>query len=440
MVHMRIAVFGLGYVGCVTAACLAARGHSVIGVDVASNKVEMLNAGNSPVFEEGLGELIADGIAGGALRATTDAAEAVLNSDLSLVCVGTPSNTNGSLRLAFVERVAVDIGRALQGKTEYHLVVFRSTVLPGTVEEILVPILTRASGRTRGVDFDVAFHPEFLREGSGILDFEHPPKIVIGVNDSACGSLLTCIYEGLEAPVIRTSIRVAEAVKYVDNVFHALKVSFANEIGNVCKALSVDSHEVMQIFCADRQLNISPAYLLPGAAFGGSCLPKDLRAFVYEARSHDVQVPLLEAIGHSNDRQKSRALGLVLDTGKKRIGMLGLSFKAGSDDLRESPAVELVKGLIGEGCLVAIYDPNVYLAKLFGANEAYIERELPHVAVLIRDTLQEVLDESDVIVVTNRSPDFSRIAETLRDGQILIDLVGLPSVATSHGEYVGISW
>ncbi len=437
---MRIAVFGLGYVGCVTAACLAARGNTVIAIDVAAHKVDMLNSGRSPIIEEGLDELVAAGVALGALRATTRAADAISTSDLSLVCVGTPSNANGSLRLEFIERVAADIGAALADATDFHLVVFRSTMLPGTVEDILMPILSRKSGRRLGQDFGVAYHPEFLREGSAIHDFENPPKIVVGERDGSSAQGLVRLYDGFRAPLIRTSIRVAETVKYVDNVFHALKISFANEVGNICRAVSVDSHEVMRIFSEDRVLNISAAYLMPGAAFGGSCLPKDLRALVYEARTHDVPVPLLEAIGVSNDQQKARALRLVRATGKRRIGVLGLSFKAGTDDLRESPAVELVEGLLGKGFEVSIYDPKVYLATIFGANKQYIERELPHVATLLRSSLDDVLATCEVIVIANRDSEFANVKHKVRDGQVLIDLVRLPDTGVSDGEYVGISW
>ncbi len=439
---MNISVFGLGYVGCVTAACLARQGHTVVCVDIEQHKIDLINAGSSPVIEEGLSALIVEGVRAGRLCATSSATEAVLRTDLTLVCVGTPSNQNGSLRLEFTERVTTQIGDALRQKRAYHLVTFRSTVLPGTVEDLLLPILARRSGREPDCDFGVAFHPEFLREGSALRDFQHPPKIVIGQRTAASGDFLCRIYPDPPTPVIRTSIHTAEAVKYVDNLFHALKVTFANEVGNTCKALGVDSHEVIRIFCQDRQLNLSPAYLQPGFAFGGSCLPKDLRAFVYEARTRDVKVPLLEAISISNDQQKARALQLVRQTGKRRIGVLGLSFKAGTDDLRESPAVELVEGLLGKGYHVAVYDPNVYLAGLFGANKAYIERELPHIALLLRESLDEVLRESEVVVVTNRNPEFARVLTSLGSDQILIDLVHLPDGSSPSCEYryVGISW
>jgi GDP-mannose 6-dehydrogenase len=440
MSGMKVAIFGLGYVGCVSAACLARRGHSIVGVDVDHTKVDMVNAGRSPIIEGGLEDLIASGVASGKLSATTDAIEAVCSSDLSLVCVGTPSNGNGSLRLDYVERVAEQIGEGIRQTGPYHLVVLRSTVLPGTVESRLRPILERSSGRTTGKGFGLAVNPEFLREGSALHDFEHPSAIVIGEWDTASGDATAHLYGGLSAPLFRTTIRVAEAVKYVANVFHALKVTFANEIGNVCKACGVDSHDVMRIFCADTQLNLSPAYLKPGFAYGGSCLPKDLRAFIYEGRSRDVEIPLLEAISRSNDQHKLNAFRLIQRTGKRRIGILGLSFKAGTDDLRESPTVELAEVLLGKGYQVAIYDSNVSLASIFGANKAYIEGELPHIASLLRERVSQVLEESDVVVVANQAAEFFSVPARLREGQILIDLVRLPDVTSARGQYVGICW
>lgn len=439
---MRIGVFGLGYVGSVNATCLAQRGHTVTGVDVNRTKIDLVNAGVSPVKEPGLDAFLRPLVAEGRLRACDDAVGTVLATDLSLVCVGTPSNANGSLRLQYVEHVAEQIGEALRQAHRHHVVIFRSTMLPCTVEDFLIPILTRASGRAPGDGYSVLFHPEFLREGSALFDFEYPPKIVVGCSarDHQGRAAMADLYSSFSVPITFTSIRVAEAVKYIDNIFHALKVAFANEIGNVCKALRVDSHEAMAIFCQDTKLNLSPEYLRPGSAFGGSCLPKDLRAFTYEARSRDVAVPLLEAIALSNEQQKANTLQLVRKTGKRRIGVLGLSFKADTDDLRESPSVDLVEGLLGKGCQVTVYDPVLKLDHLMGANLSYLEEELPHVAAMLRGSIEEVLEESDVLVVANRDQEFADIATKLRPEQVLIDLVRLPSINGHGHNYQGISW
>lgn len=439
---MRVSVFGLGYVGSVSAACLAQAGHEVVGVDVNPVKVEIINDGRSPVIETGLSELIGGQVAVGCLRATTDATSAVLETDISLVCVGTPSNTNGSLNLDFVERVCQDIGRALEQKKGYHVVVVRSTLLPGTTETLVIPTLELASGQKAGVDFGVCYNPEFLREGTSLNDFYHPPFTLIGQNESQAGDVTKSLYASLDAPLLMVSYRVAEMVKYVSNTFHALKICFANEIGNICKREGIDGHEVMDIFCLDRKLNISPAYLKPGFAFGGSCLPKDLRALLYRAGQLDLHLPVLEAVLPSNEKQLKHGIGLIRATGKKKIGVLGFSFKAGTDDLRESPMVELIETLIGKGYQVCVYDHNVSLAQLHGANKAYIEREIPHIAKLIRTSLEEVLSESEVIVIGHRAKEFNRVPELAQNGQIVIDLVrimdDLPSVSDVY--YNGICW
>jgi len=437
---MRIAVFGLGYVGCVTAACLTKQGHQVIGVDVDTSKVASVNAGHSPIIECGLDELIAAGRAAGLLSATPDAAAAVGASAVSFICVGTPSNPNGSLKLNDVRRVAEDIGQALRDLATFHVVVFRGTMLPCSVESELLPILERASGRRAGSDFGVAVNPEFLREGTAILDFEHPPKTVIGATDERTAHLLAGLYAYSEAPLIRTSLRTAEMVKYVDNVFHALKVTFANEVGNLCQAMGLDSHEVMRIFCADTKLNLSSTYLQPGAAYGGSCLPKDLRALVHDARSHDLRLPLIEAIEPSNEAQKQRALALVMATKHRRIGVLGLSFKPATDDLRESPTVELVRQLLGAGHDVLIYDRNLVLARLTGANKAYIEREIPYISGLIRHSIDEVLAAAEVVVLAHHDLEFASVPGKLRPGQVLVDLVHLAEPIAEGAMYYGLNW
>jgi GDP-mannose 6-dehydrogenase len=438
---MKVSVFGLGYVGSVSAGCFAALGHPVVGVDVSSMKVDLINAGRSPVIESGLDELIARAVADGQLRATTCAEEAVLATDLSLVCVGTPSDLNGNLNLEFVERVCHEIGQALSAKPAYHVVVLRSTMLPGSAEARLVPILEAASGRAAGRDFGVVFNPEFLREGTAVADFHQPPFTLIGQYDERGAALAAELYRRLEAPLLTVPLKVAEMVKYANNAFHAVKVVFANEIGAICKQQGIDSHQVMDIFCRDEKLNLSSYYLRPGFAFGGSCLPKDLRALLYHAHRLDVSAPLLESLLPSNALQVRRAVDLVRQTGRKRVGALGFSFKAGTDDLRESPMVELIETLVGKGFQVRVYDRNVSLARLHGANKAYIEREIPHIASLMCERLDDVLAQSDVIVVGNRAPEFSEVLGRLRPDQVVIDLVRITNDgARLNGQYQAIGW
>src|SRR5436305_4721895 len=437
---MRLIVFGLVYVGCVSAACFAKEGHEVVGVDVNQTKVDIINGGRSPIVEAGVGELIGEMVARGKLRATTDSAEAVNGSEISLVCVGTPSNANGSLDLTYVKRVCKEMGGALETKRERHTVVIRSTMLPGTIESVVVPALEVYSGKKAGRDFGVAVNPEFLREGSSLKDFYAPPFTLIGADDEDTGALVRRLYSGIDAPSFVTSTKAAEMVKYACNCFHALKVSFANEIGNVCKGLGIDSHEVMNVFCHDTKLNLSPYYLKPGFAFGGSCLPKDLRAITYKAKELDVDVPLLSCVLQSNRQQVERAVEMVLRTGRKRIGVLGFSFKAGTDDLRESPMVALIETLIGKGMQLAIYDRDVNLARLFGANKEYIEREIPHVSQLMRENIEEVLEHAEVLIICNKAEEFREVATKFRSDQTLIDLVRLFESRSSGGAYEGICW
>jgi GDP-mannose 6-dehydrogenase len=437
---MKLSVFGLGYVGCVSAACFAREGFDVTGVDVNPTKVSIINAGQSPIVEAGVGELIAEMVGAGRLRATSDSAEAVRASDLSLVCVGTPSKPNGSLDLTYVERVCREIGEALASKASRHTVVLRSTMLPGTIESVVRPALESASGRKAGQNLGVCINPEFLREGTSLKDFYSPPFTLIGADEEETTEAVRRLYAGVDAPVLVTSTRAAEMVKYACNAFHAVKVAFANEIGNVCKGLGIDSHEVMSIFCEDRKLNLSPYYLKPGFAFGGSCLPKDLRAVTYKARELDVDVPLLAAVLPSNRQQVERAVGMILRTGKKRVGVLGMSFKAGTDDLRESPMVALIETLIGKGLRLSIYDRDVSLARLFGANKEYIEREIPHISQLMRGSLEEVLEDAEVVVVGNKAEEFRAVESRLRAGQTVVDLVRLFDGRTSGPGYEGICW
>jgi GDP-mannose 6-dehydrogenase len=437
---MRVSVFGLGYVGAVSAACLAADGHEVVGVDKSVSKVELMNSGKSPIIETNIDAMIRAAHSEGRLRATTDAAEAIRSTELSLVCVGTPSESNGSLSLAHVRNVCNDIGAALKTLERYHIVIIRSTVLPGTVREVVIPELERASGKKAGAAFGVCFNPEFMREGTAVKDYYHPPKTVVGELDRRAGDQLLAIYAGLTAPVIRTTLETAEMVKYVDNTWHALKVGFANEIGSICKPLGIDSFEVMDIFCQDTKLNISPYYLKPGFAFGGSCLPKDVRALRYRAKTLDVEAPILNSILPSNDAHVRRGLDLVLLQGKRRIGVLGFSFKAGTDDLRESPIVELIERLIGKGYDLLVYDNNVHLARLTGANRDYILNHIPHIANLMRDSIEQVLNHAEIVVVGNAGPEFAKIRAKLRPGQKIIDLVRVDSAVKSDEQYEGLCW
>ena len=438
---MKISVIGLGYVGCVSAACLASRGHQVVGVDVSPVKVDLIRGGHAPVVEERIGELTAEVVEAGALRATTDIADAIASTEISLVCVGTPSAGNGSLSTEYLERVAEQIGTVLAGKAERHTIVFRSTMLPGTCVNLLIPIVEKASGKTAGVDFGVAVNPEYLREGTSVRDFFEPPKTVIGESDPATGDAVAALYEGLPGDVFRVPIPVAEMSKYADNSFHALKISFANELGAICRALGVDSHRVTDVFLADRKLNVSPAYLRPGFAFGGSCLPKDVRGLVYAARQADVSAPLLANILVSNEDHLKRAVELVVGTGRRKVGLFGLSFKPGTDDLRESPMVELAERLIGKGYDLRIYDANVALSRLIGANRDYISSHLPHLSDLLTNSASDVLEHAEVCVVGHADPAVLTALDAAGD-RTIIDLVRLPDADTRRANpgYVGLGW
>ncbi|HEY7736144.1 MAG TPA: UDP-glucose/GDP-mannose dehydrogenase family protein [Candidatus Limnocylindrales bacterium] len=436
-----VSIFGLGYVGSVSAACFADRGHRVIGVDASPVKVDMIRSGRSPIIEDGLDELVAKGISSGRLEATDDWRRAIQETQLSIICVGTPSNANGSLDLSAVRRVAESIGTAIGEKDGYHVVVVRSTMLPGSTEEVVIPTLERCSGKKAGVDFGVCFNPEFLREGSSIRDFDKPPYTIIGGSEERATNAVRELYAELDAPLFTVPIRVAEMLKYANNAFHALKVAFANEIGLLCQAQGIDSHQVMDIFVQDQKLNISPYYLRPGFAFGGSCLPKDLRALLHHGRSLDVYPPVLEAILPSNERHVDAAYQMIRRTGSKRVGVLGLSFKAGTDDLRESPIVTLVERLIGRGYHVRVYDRNVSLANLVGANRAYIEQEIPHIASVMTTSLQELMDDVDVLVIANGDPEFRTALDGRKAGQQVIDLVRIEKDGRPNDPaYQGIAW
>lgn len=436
---MRISVFGLGYVGAVSAACLARDGHDVIGVDPNETKLGLINAGHSPIVEKGLEDLIRDAVAGGRLRAVADARSAISASELSLVCVGTPSEGNGSLNLRYVRAVCEEIGRCLKDKAAYHTVVIRSTILPGTMRGTVIPTLESASGLRAGRDFGVCNNPEFLREGTAIFDYDNPPKTVIGMADEKSGALLASLYAALPAPLISTAIETAEMVKYVDNVWHAVKVTFGNEVGAICKRLGIDSHAVMDIFLQDRKLNISPNYLKPGFAFGGSCLPKDVSALSYESARLDLDLPLLQSLMPSNRLHVERALEMILRHGRKRIGILGLSFKAGTDDLRHSPMVDVAERLIGKGYEIRAYDRNVSLSRLLGANREYILTHIPHIARLLVDTADELVDFAEIVVVGNGGEEFAGIVGRLSPRQTVIDLVRLKTGELAAA-YEGIAW
>ncbi|HYW38893.1 MAG TPA: UDP-glucose/GDP-mannose dehydrogenase family protein [Terriglobales bacterium] len=438
---MKISVFGLGYVGTVSAGCLATNGHEVIGVDPVRTKVDLINQGQSPIVEADIGEIIATAVDSGRLRATNDTFDAVQETELSFVCVGTPSQPNGNLDLRYIRRVCEQIGAALRGKEGRHVVVIRSTVVPGTLRNIVIPILEEASGMKGGSDFGVCHNPEFLREGSAVKDFNAPPRTVIGELDPCSGELLATLYQMLDAPLIRTGLEVSEMVKYIDNSWHALKIGFANEIGNLSKVFGVDAHEVMDIFCQDRKLNISCAYLMPGFAFGGSCLPKDLRALAYQAKRLDLEIPILTSILPSNDLQISRALQHIIGLGYRRIGILGFSFKAGTDDLRESPVVELIERLIGKGYDLRIYDKNVSLASLLGANRDFILNRIPHISRLMVDDIGAVLEHAQTIVIGTRDPDFADVPDRLTQGQVVLELVRMAAARRSEGgKYEGLCW
>ena len=438
---MRVSVFGLGYVGSVSAASFAADGHQVVGVDVNPDKVASINAGRCPIIEPGLDDLLAAGVAEGRLRATTDAAEAVADSEVSLLCVGTPSRRNGSLDLAYLERVASQVGAALRNKSSYHVVVVRSTVLPGTTNERIIPLLEHESGKAYGEGFGVSINPEFLREGTALKDFRKPPLTLVGHNHAADAGGTIALYQSIDAPLVTTTIRVAEMLKYTSNAWHALKVCFANEIGNLCKRLSVDSHEVMDIFCRDEKLNLSASYLKPGFAFGGSCLPKDVRALQYRAKEVDVELPVISQILTSNRLQIQHAFDEVMETGRKKIGLLGFSFKAGTDDLRESPCAILAEALLGKGLSLQIYDKNVSLARLVGANKEYIDQQIPHLSSLLCDSIEQLVQHSEVIIVGNQSAEFADALTRTTPDQIVIDLVRLPIAGSQvNAEYRGLCW
>ena len=437
---MNISIFGLGYVGAVSAVCLAKLGHRVIGVDTNTLKVELINKGISPIVEPGVEALLQQAVNERRLSATTNLTEAVQQTEISLVCVGTPSSLNGSLNLDQVMRVAEQVGQTLRLKNTYHGLVIRSTVLPGTVDKVAA-IVARESGKQVGRDFGVADNPEFLREGTSIFDFENPPYTVVGGSDETIVKMLAEMYNGVHAPFHAVKIREAEILKYACNAFHAVKVTFANEIGAISKKLRIDSHVVMDLFARDTKLNISPYYLKPGFAFGGSCLPKDVRAITYESRRLDIDTPLLQALVPSNEAQIERVINWVVQSKRKKVGILGLSFKQDTDDLRESPIVNVVEALIGKGYDLAIFDANVNIARLVGGNKAYIEQEIPHISSLMKNSIEEVLEHAEVILIANKGEGFRKAVQMLKPHQVVFDLVRITEEwKIPHGTYEGIGW
>ena len=437
----RISVFGLGYVGAVSLACLARDGHEMTGVDIDPAKLEMLRRGQAPIVETGIQELTRNVIRGGKVTVTDSVRDAILGTDVSFICVGTPARNNGNQNLDAITRVAEQIGAVLAEKSTRHVVVIRSTVKPGTVEEVIRPALEAASGLQAGVDFSLCFQPEFLREGTSIHDYDHPPLTVVGASDPHGVEVLRGVFGHLPCEFVHTSIRTAEMLKYACNVFHAVKVTFANEIGRICQASDVDPHEVMKLLCMDRQLNISSAYLRPGFAFGGSCLPKDLKALVYLAKSADIDVPMLASVMPSNTAHIEHAIEQVLASGKRRVGMLGLSFKAGTDDLRESPLVIMAERFIGKGLQLSIYDPHVNVARLIGANRRFIEESIPHIASVMTSDVATLVREADVLVVASKTPEaLAALQAHTRPDQLLLDVVGLPDREAHDAEYRGVCW
>jgi len=437
----RISIFGLGYVGAVSLACLARDGHRVIGVDIDPVKLALIRDRKSPILEEGIQELMRDVVNSGRVTVTADAAAAMRETELSFVCVGTPSAANGSQDLTAILRLAEQIGAALALKDGFHTIVIRSTVQPGTVEDKIEPILERASGKKAGVDFGVCFQPEFLREGSSIRDYDHPPYTIVGANCEASVDQVRALFRHLDTRFLVTSIRVAETLKMACNAFHALKITFANEIGRVSQSMGIDAHEVMRLVCADKRLNISPAYLKPGFAFGGSCLPKDLRALTNIAKQNDIELPMLSSLLISNRVHIDHAVDRILKLGRPKVGMLGLSFKTGTDDLRESPLVLVAKRLLGEGCELRIFDPEVQLSRLLGANRSYIDANIPHLGSLLCGSIEEMINPSDVILVGLQQSALNDALQVhVQPGQFVLDLVNLPNRDLLRCRYEGICW
>jgi GDP-mannose 6-dehydrogenase len=438
---LRFAIFGLGYVGSVTAACLADKGHDVVGVEVNPDKLALFRAGKTPLFEPGLGELLARVHSAGRFTVTANTTEAIHNATMSFICVGTPSKKGGQADLSHVEHVSREIGEALRGAQGTHTVVVRSTMLPGSIEDVVIPQIESASGKREGQDFHVITNPEFMREGTAIHDFYEPPFVVIGERRAGAGDALAELYRCVDATQVRTTIRAAEAIKFACNAFHALKITFANEIGQFCKAHGVDSREVMDIVCRDKKLNISKTYLQPGLAYGGSCLPKDLRALIGRAREKDVELPMLEAIARSNTSQIQRTIDFITEIGHREVAILGLSFKVGTDDLRESPLVIMAETLLGKGFKLAIHDSDVELTRLTGANKRFLEEKLPHINSLLSGSLEEVAARSKTLVVCKNTPEYRELPRLISPHHHIVDLVAaLKTTKIPTAQYHGLYW
>lgn len=437
---MRISIFGLGYVGVVTAACLAKEGHQVIGVDISRDKIEGIMAGKSPIVEDKIADIIADNVSRGTLKATMDAKAAFNESEVSMICVGTPSKENGDVDLTYVLRVAEKLGQLLKNKKEFHTLIFRSTIPPGTTEDKIIPVLEENSGKKVYIDFDVCFNPEFLREGASVDDFYNPPFTIVGVQSDGAAEVVRRVFSFLQAPFETTTIRTAEMVKYVCNTWHALKICFGNEIGTLARRMGIDGYEVMRLFLIDTKQNVSTMYLKPGFAYGGSCLPKDVRGLLYQARGVDYNAPLLAAIPGSNERQLEEGYKIVTSFKKKKIGFLGLAFKGGTDDLRESPLVILAERLLGKGYELLIYDRNVNIARIFGSNKAYIDREIPHIEKLFATSVEDVIYNSEVIIVGNHDSEYLAALKNVKDREI-VDFVRISDHPAQLGDnYHGICW
>jgi GDP-mannose 6-dehydrogenase len=436
---MNISIFGLGYVGCVSLGCLARNGHSVTGVDVSQTKVDQINSGLATIIEKDIDVIIREEHKAGRISATTDFVEAIRGTDLSIIAVGTPSSNTGHLNLQYIFKVAENFGAALKDKKDFHVIAIRSTVLPGTSEKFAA-LVEQHSGKKRNVDFAMVSNPEFLREGTAVYDYYHPPVTLIGSEHAGAAEKIASLYRQLPAEVVITEVKVAEMMKYVNNTFHALKVSFANEVGNICSALNIDSHKVMEIFCKDKELNISPYYFKPGFAYGGSCLPKDLKGLQTLAHDLYVKTPLIESIDKTNQLQISRAVEMIQESGRRKLGFLGLSFKAGTDDLRNSPAVALIETLLGKGYEIAIYDKNVHLSRLTGTNKEYIDTHIPHLSKLMKPTIRELFEGSDLIIVNNREQEYVETLSNLETDHPVIDMVRLPEIVRQKKNYKGINW
>ena len=435
---MNISIFGLGYVGCVSLGCLAKNGHHVTGVDVSKTKVNQINAGKATIIEKDIDHIICTQRKAGKIEATTNAKEAVLKTEISIICVGTPSSDKGHLNLEYIFKVAEDIALTLKEKADFHIVVIRSTIFPGTCDKVASQI-EAISRKVRNKDFAIVDNPEFLREGTAVNDYFNPPLTLIGSDNIAAANKVADLYRNTTAEIVITDLKIAEIMKYVNNTYHALKISFANEVGNICSELGIDSYKVMEIFCKDQQLNISPYYFKPGFAYGGSCLPKDLKGLQTLAHDIYVEVPVINGIDKTNEIQIQRAIKLIYQYSNKKLGFLGLSFKAGTDDLRNSPAVTIIEALIGKGCDICIYDRNIKVSLLTGTNKQYINSKIPHLSSLMADTAEKLIADSDVIIVNTNEKEFFPLLKDCKE-KIIIDMVRLDESLLNKPNYLGINW